>query len=136
MLILSGENTKELYQKVKSLEKDISTGKSDIEVVVKETRRLYSQVRTVERTVYKVERIVEMFGVAMPAIGMVGPYAFIFMIAFQVANLVAQIVTAEEREKQRIERDNAIREIRREIFKEASENIERERRESYRSVVP
>jgi len=138
---LSVEETKNLVSRIHELEKDVKVGKSDIERAVIETKTLYRDVRTVERTVYKVERIMTMMGLAVPtmAIPGIGAVTAFTMFIFQIATIAAERVT--ELEKLKIEREREVerQKLHMELVKEVTENFEANearRRESYRSVEP
>ena len=137
-IALSAEETKDLVSRIHDLERDVHIGKSNIEKTVIETKTLYREVRTVERTVHKVERIMEMFGLAVPtmAIPGVGAVTAFFMFVFQIATIAAQRVTELDKLKAERERAVELRQLRKELIAEVKDTMEAKRREQYRGIVP
>ena len=138
MSSLSEEKTEELYERIEGLEKEVKTGKSDVEKAVAETKRLYRDVRKVEGQVHRVERLMRIFGLAAPTLAIpgIGPATAIMMMAFQIATLVARQITLKEIEKDKAERRREQIELWRQLVAETKAEIEADRREQYRGTVP
>lgn len=133
---MSRRTTDDLSREIKALERKVDTGRSDIEKAVAETKQLYRQVRSMETQVNKVTKFAEMMGLALPTISLLGPYAAIASIAFQVATMVAQEITRQQQLEAERERARELAELRRELVTETMAEIEAKRRENYRGVVP
>lgn len=135
----SNEKTRrlnELGRDIQRVERKADRGRSEIENVVRETKQLYRDVRRVESTANQAAQFAQMMGMAFPAITLLGPYAAIASLVFNVATLVAQQITKMEMERAERERAQEIIELRRELVQETQREIEALRREAFRGVVP
>ena len=76
------------------------------------------------------------FGVAFPGLAMLGPYGFAASFLIHIVTLVAQKITRDEIERAERKREREHRQIRAELLREVKAELEKERREGFRRVIP
>lgn len=141
MLNLSVKLTKEEIARIARWEARREYGLT-IDNLVKDAKTLRGQVLGLEGQMHKVLTYTALLGAKVPAISVLGPYAVIFALVFQIATEVSKEVTRIEVREERIRREIEIAEIRKEIFgevigmRDVEREREKERREAYRGVVP
>lgn len=126
------DETKSSIERIRILERQVKVGQSDVETVVKQTVRMYRDVRRMESTVRRLEGLTTI-GIGIPKIG---PYTAFIMLIIQMATMIVEKGTQEEKERLEKEMEIKIQALRTELLEEVKADLEARRRESFRSVVP